>query len=143
MKKVKRWRYYCDYCKKSGGNGGHMKKHELSCTANPDRKCGFCYQAEVEQPKTQDMIDLVNKFVTSVSWGNSDECSNTLKDGVTEKQVLKELRELTNNCPACILTAMRLTTTTGLFLTKSFDFQKEKKVFWLDHPREYPDHYGY
>ena len=141
MKKVKRWRYYCDYCKKSGGSGGHMKNHELSCTANPDRKCKFCYHAEVEQPKTQDMIDLVNKFITSFIWGNKGEWSNILKDDVTEEQVLKELRELTNNCPACILTAMRLTMTTGLFSKELFDFQKAKKAFWDDHTPDPQEHY--
>ena len=42
MKAVRRWRYYCDHCKKVGGAKCHMERHEAACTANPDRVCGFC-----------------------------------------------------------------------------------------------------
>ena len=126
MKKVKRWRYYCDHCKKSGGSAYHIRNHEQSCTKNPDRKCGFCYQAEFDQTKTKDLISLINKsIITVIDNVNNMECiSIVFRYGKTEESILKELRDLTENCPACILTAMRLTDTTIMF--RSFNWEKEK-----------------
>ena len=37
MKAIKKWRYYCDHCKKSGASSFHMAAHERSCTLNPLR----------------------------------------------------------------------------------------------------------
>jgi hypothetical protein len=42
MKAVKRWRYYCDHCKKAGASPYHMRNHEESCTLNPARVCKLC-----------------------------------------------------------------------------------------------------
>jgi hypothetical protein len=42
VKAVKRWRYYCDHCKKVSGLRTAMAKHEKGCTLNPARECGVC-----------------------------------------------------------------------------------------------------
>lgn len=42
MRRKPSYRYYCDYCKKSGGSGSAMAIHEKHCTMNPNRVCRFC-----------------------------------------------------------------------------------------------------
>ena len=153
MKRVKRWRYDCDHCKKTGGSGGHMKNHEKICTANPDRECGFCRIMEECQPDIKVLKSIILKNVESVKNENiSDEEWNEFsgimqgddfmlwnkKKQAKEKEVLKEIREAANDCPACILSAMRQTKTTYLF--PSFDFKKEKESMYKacqDEPQYY------
>jgi hypothetical protein len=84
--KVKRWRYYCDFCKKSGQRGYHMQNHERGCTLNPARICGMCSVAQLHQ---QPMVSLIA----------------AVGDGSAEG--MAALRELSENCPACILAAIR------------------------------------
>ena len=86
MRKVKMWRYYCDFCKKSGSSGGHMKAHENGCTKNPDRECGMCRVTETEQ---QPMDDLLKAF------------------GIGDAEGMKNLTDMAENCPACILATIR------------------------------------
>lgn len=86
MKKVKRWRYYCDHCRKSGGSKYHIEVHESHCTNNPARKCGMCDQiGNITHSKTELLAAL----------------------GKGDGEGMKRLRELTGNCPSCILAAIR------------------------------------
>lgn len=105
MRKVLRFRYYCEFCKKAGGSAGHMKKHEARCTANPARECGMC--AFSEQHVQQEMSALVAlaaearvAFVAALD-ANADALP---WDGVVAN--LDELRKATGGCPACILAAL-------------------------------------
>lgn len=154
MKKVKRWRYYCDHCKKSGGSGGHMKNHEEICTANPDRKCGFCRIMDEVQADIKDLKNVILKNVDKVTNENIGEGEWWEFSGISmesefsfwnkqkeqkETDVLKELREVANNCPACILSAMRQTQTTFLF--PSFDFKKEKESMYKDFMSDQSNYY--
>lgn len=83
MRKVKRWRYYCGFCKKSGASGGHMAKHEASCCRNPNRVCRMCKAAgDVEQKDMQTLL-------AALSAGG-----------------LEELTSVAETCPACILAAL-------------------------------------
>ena len=83
MRQVKRWRYYCDHCKKSGCSKHHMAKHEKGCTMNPHRECGVCamWLGGCNEP----MADLI------AALGNG----------------YASLREKCENCPACTLAALR------------------------------------
>jgi hypothetical protein len=81
MKRVKRWRFYCEHCGKSSGSGRHMSRHEKGCTTNPDRHCGMCGR--------QGVGGLVE------SLGAGDEAG------------VDRLRGATNGCPACMLAAIR------------------------------------
>lgn len=83
MRSMKRTRYYCDHCSKSGGSGPAMLKHEAGCTSNPARVCGMCRVACEEQAP---MADLLQAFSA---------CG------------FPALRELANDCPACILSVLR------------------------------------
>lgn len=43
MRKAKRWRYYCDFCGKSGMNSTRIREHEARCRKNPKRRaCPTC-----------------------------------------------------------------------------------------------------
>ena len=103
MKKVKRWRYYCDYCKKSGASGGHMARHEKSCTMNPNRTCLMCQYGNNDQAEMPDLLEAL-------------------------KIANEKLREVSGNCPICILSALRQSGYPGIF--QDFNFEKEKEMFW-------------
>lgn len=119
MRKVQRWRYYCDHCKKVGGSGFHMAKHEVGCTLNPDRKCGLCVHLSGGWgEQLPDMLALFpdpEKFKRVESWdagedfGGAGECEwpddEALRAAV--HAVLPKLREMTEDCPVCILAALR------------------------------------
>ena len=117
MKKKQVWRYYCDFCKKSGCNGGHMKRHENSCTNNPDRKCKMCDSAGFEQKPIAVLISALGK-------GDGD--------GV------KKLRELSEGCPVCMLAAIRQSKLQYYHCDEDgdsgyrveFEFKDEKNYFW-------------
>lgn len=85
MKMAMRPRYYCDFCKKVGGNPASMKKHEASCTNRPDRVCGMCSQEGHEQAQTP-----LNALIPLAVAGDID-----------------GLRKAANGCPACMLAAIR------------------------------------
>jgi len=109
MKRAKRWRYYCDYCKKSGGNS--LAIHETHCTMNPDRICRMCeIGGEKQQPIKTALAAL---------------------DGRTD---LKLLRLAVHNCPACILAAIRQAEPNHDFShigrDEEFDYKKESQE-WL------------
>lgn len=85
MKRKRVWRYYCDFCRKGSCAGGHMKRHEESCTLNPERKCRLCVDRFTQQP----MKDLI------AALGSGDEAG------------VKALREKAEGCPICMLAAIR------------------------------------
>jgi hypothetical protein len=109
MRKVKRWRYYCEYCKKSGGSGYHMESHERGCTNNPNRKCGMCGTC------------------TPVA---------TLIEALGDGKDLSKIRKEADNCPACILAAIRqsklqyMCDDEGMGFRVDFDFKAEKAEWW-------------
>lgn len=136
MKRVQRWRYYCDYCGKSGGSGGHMQKHESGCTANPNRVCGYC-------GRTKPVEELVRLLGS---------------EGAHWKAGMAALREEAQSCPGCILATIRQgkfhhpkdggpwnaeslqganwATVGGEQQPFGFDFHAEKASWWRAHPRE-------
>lgn len=129
MKKVKRWRYYCDHCRKSGGSKYHMEVHEAHCTNNPTRKCGMCrHVGNIPHSQAELLAAL----------------------GRGDGEGMGRLRELTENCPSCILAAIRQS---GLMEPPDYDpeggyqtyepfegndtyltfnFVDEKNQFWKD-----------
>ena len=119
MRAIKRWRYYCDHCKKVSGLRTAMEKHEKGCTLNPARDCGICnflnggmaastaeLLALLPDPKTFKRIeqyDVGEEFGGRGEYEvDDDEAMRTAVHAV-----LPKLRELTEDCPACILAALR------------------------------------
>ena len=133
MKRKKVWRYYCDYCKKAGCSGGHLKKHEERCTLNPNRFCGMCSLLEQEQPDLKKAIELLpdpEEYKDRTGYGTFFVYREEALVEVVEKAMIK-LRDFTDNCPACILAALRQK---GILvpLAKSFDYEKESKEVWAE-----------
>jgi len=137
MKCKKVWRYYCEFCKKSGGHKYWMERHEGGCTINPGRICGMCslvgnYQAPIEELK-----NIILKYICKDTGEIPFVITNLIVD---EKKTLAELREKTNNCPACILAAIRqsdLSETQGI----NFNFKDERDRFFEEYNAE--NQYGY
>jgi hypothetical protein len=111
MRQMKRWRYYCDHCKKSGGRGPDMLRHELRCTLNPARSCRVC---EIGGLSPAPLAELV---VLAKSLGDE---SNTIPEAE-----LKKLSDAADGCPGCILAAHRQA---GVHST--FDFKKAMEPIW-------------
>lgn len=143
MKIKMRPKYYCDFCKKSGGSKYHIQKHEDHCTMNPSRKCGMC-KAMDETPKPiSELLTLLPdpEEFHSVKHHSDFEFSGIISGGWDEDvyempkeiadKILTDLRETTNNCPACIMAALRQK---GIFLSliAGFDFKKEVDRFWSE-----------
>ena len=84
MKRLKKWRYYCDFCKKSSGRT--LADHERHCTMNPNRVCRFCKLLGETQAPIADLLAA-------------------LRSGVVP--VLPALKKSAHDCPACILAAIR------------------------------------
>lgn len=122
------YRYKCDYCKKAGCNGGHIARHERKCTANPNRICGMCALVG-EQQKT--MAELFVPIATAISYF---EPTSVEPDEID----VSALRELTKNCPACILAALRQfrhhNNAKITACSTDFDFKQECGV-WLNQYR--------
>ena len=122
MIKKKRWRYYCEYCKKSGGSKYHMANHEKHCTLNPDRECGMCELMDEAQKK---MSELLNCLPEPESF-KLEEFGWVTYPGLDKaiEEAMPELREKTNGCPACIMAALRQKEI-PVPMVESFDYKKE------------------
>jgi len=81
-------RYYCDHCKKSGCSSYHMQRHEASCTANPQRTCRMC---DFQRDLAPMIAILKEPGATTEEW----------------KDKMRRVREEAEECPACILAAIR------------------------------------
>lgn len=117
MRQKKKWRYYCDHCKKVGGRKSSMATHEAHCTNNPNRAC-----------RVHGMLDLGD--------------APPVAELVTELNAkgYRALRALAQDCPACILAAMRQSTWPEMSQSHiwsprdiwdglpEFDFRKEMKA---------------
>ena len=142
MRKVKRWRYYCDFCKKSGGSKWHMEKHEKICTKNPDRECGFCVingGSGTSDKRILNRIVKVGSVVLEKMWGIVDWESKEFDK--KNDRIIKMLVKYSGGCPACILSAIRLGGENAMLI--NFDYKKQKEQFWIDHQRDEPDYSEY
>lgn len=123
MKQVKRWRYYCDHCKKSSGTRHSMAKHEKGCTANPNRVCGLCLLAGLKQRPMVELTTEVHRLFRGIPMHmmHGPECD----------KAAAAFREFCGNCPACILATMRQASDADCYmpLIHGFDFRAESKAF--------------
>ena len=88
MRTAMRPRYYCDHCNKGNGSPSAMRRHERGCTANPQRECGMCKMLADEgmmdpAPPRDELVRIM------------------------DAQGFKAMCEAANDCPACILAALR------------------------------------
>ena len=121
-------RYYCEFCKKSGGSAGHLKKHEERCTMNPNRHCGVCdLKGKIQQPAMRDLLALVPRWEEITQEDSYGFIS--VKDKEILGECLKKLREASDSCPACIMAAFRQR---GIPVPEvsDFSFTEEMNAVW-------------
>ncbi len=126
-------RYYCDFCKKAGGSAGHMKRHESSCTKNPNRVCRVCGLMEVEQATMKTLLAALPKR-SDFPPDEEDELGfTTLCLGFIDaiNTALPSLREAASECPACIMAALRQS---GMRMSAvaEFNFSNKMAGVWSD-----------
>ena len=118
--------YWCEFCRKHGLSASHIAKHEKHCTGNPNRKCRMCDAAGLTQ---KPMAELVACLPT---WYREDWIDPVVQP-LTERQIvagMKDLIELADGCPACILAAMRQRRIPHY--AADWDFREAAKSFWSD-----------
>ena len=113
--------WYCQFC----GKHYHRNntRHEKHCTANPDRYCRLCetvrdYHVIVKHFKEQIEVEKHEYY------GGLDEIT------VIRAPMLSDIREAVDNCPACILTIMRLTGLVAPWFNLHFNYREEKEKWW-------------
>lgn len=143
MKKVMRPRFYCDFCNKGGGSGGHIKKHESRCTLNPNRECGMCNLRHHEQP---DLRALISILPDPEELKSIDVSEDGLHAWTTWRDIPPEtvarLRDASGDCPACIMAALRQR---GLPVASAggFNFTEECKAVWAEFNRNQMNEHAY
>lgn len=120
-------RYYCDFCKKSGGSAGHIKRHEKHCTNNINRECGVCKNA---LDKGQSDLTKLIKILPDAKEYLVEDYSQPDRLKVDINKAILILRKESGGCPACMLAALRLSRI-PLYLC-DFDFKKEMADMWAD-----------
>lgn len=132
MLTIKKNRYYCEYCKKSGGAANWIKKHEERCTLNPKRYCGYCHllDPDTEQPEIEKLKAILPD---PDKYKHEDEYDCISFRGLEEAvdNVLPKLRGACNNCPACIMSALRQKRI-PVPVAENFNFKKECQSIWGD-----------
>lgn len=130
MRSFVRTRYGCDFCKKVGGSKFHMAKHEAGCTNNPERVCALHHFVTGGEEAAPSVAEL-REALAMGGW--------------------PLLREVSHDCPACKLAALRQSWVKpepgepwpdepqdG---RENFQFKKERDEIWSAH-NEAQDH-GY
>jgi len=124
--------YKCDYCGKKQLRKHTMVIHETYCTLNPNRSCRMCLiLTGVDTPPKISFKLPVPDYQNISDFG-----TNLTNKGVLDNALI-QLREATDNCPACILSAIRKT---GSHTSEyGFDFKEECNRFFRENQKEVPD----
>ncbi len=128
MRKAKRWRYYCDFCGKAGGHKYWIERHEKGCTMNPDRKCGMCDVAGLEQKP-------LSAFKAILKQPPDPELPVWQQVSQSAARATAGLMEISEGCPACAFAAIR-----QLDIIANFDFREQSAIFWKEHNEAQDDY---
>ena len=116
-------RYYCEYCKRSMGHAGHMKKHEKHCTMNPNRECRMCDIVDSERIPLNELIKILPQPRRREEIINNELVQCDIANIGEIKEAFKVLRDKASNCPACILAVLRQLKIESYLV--DFNFKKE------------------
>ena len=129
------WRYQCDFCGKRKYSAPAMGRHERHCTLNPNRVCRVCkmsregfVRGEADQPDLKTMIAILpdpGKYIIEDEHGQR----TYLGLGAAVELVIPALREAAQNCPACIMAALRQRKI-PVPMVESFDYKNEMEAVW-------------
>ena len=132
MKIIRKNVYYCEFCKKSGCAAGHMAKHERRCTRNPNRECGVCRLIEGElssEPVAGRVALLPDPAPFVLHKGSDPVYSEELT--AAANAALQSLRLECEDCPACILAAIRQSGI-PVWMVSDFDYRSEMENVWQE-----------
>lgn len=129
-------RYWCDFCNKAGLSADAMAKHEAHCTMNPDRNCRVCTLINggytVGRERMAELVALLPDSTAyntgdGIYFGNdNDDGNEAYKLARAVAAVLPKLREEVEDCPACILAALRQAKI-PVPMVEGFDFKAEMR----------------
>jgi hypothetical protein len=131
MKTIKKNVYYCDHCKKRSLSASHMKKHEVHCTANPDRKCGLCGRTE---PIRELITGYKARFIVETQCDETYDFDFYKITWVGKPITLNEIRDAVDGCPNCMLSVIRQSELNRYFFgdTFKFDYKAENRSYFCD-----------
>ena len=124
--------YQCDFCGKKNYSSGHMKRHEISCTSNPNRVCKMCGIVETVNnleelkkimPKPQ--YPMIQGFFEGVEYDVYG-----LVNVEEMKAALEKLKEASGQCPACILAVLKQLKINCYAI--GYDYKKERNELWKE-----------
>ena len=104
-------RYYCDHCNKGNGSPSAMKRHESGCTNNPNRVCRMCAILADEGGPEHGL--------------NRDELVK-----IMDADGFKAMCAAANDCPACILSALRTKNGKGKFGQPIVEGPEDGREIW-------------
>lgn len=133
MRTVMRPRYYCDHCKKASGSPSFMRRHESGCTNNPSRTCRMC-------------------VLFADAGGPEPAPPRAALIGTMDAEGFKAMCAAANDCPACILSALRTYNFEGDAETpggvrgpedgrETWSYRAAKEAWWADYNGSQRDHY--
>ena len=141
MKSKKVWKYFCEFCGKGNCNPSYMSRHEKGCTMNPARVCRMCARVGDKQAPIADLIASISYTpVPGFEVDKVDEFLDGSRVGLPamSQEETSRLRTLANNCPACILAALRQRSEPedGIYASNDeWNWGVERKA-WIDDYRE-------
>ncbi len=128
MRQKKVWRYWCDHCNKGGCGKHQMQTHEKHCTMNPDRYCRLCKSDNTQLLRAIGVLPNPKDYGVEnkdylYAWTSYPKMHEVLE------QVMPDVRAILDNCPVCMLAALRQRGQGELY-SSTFDYQKEMKEHW-------------
>ncbi len=108
-----------------------MELHEKHCTLNPNRECRMCEKIEtLRQPPMADLVAIMPnpEQYKEIHAEHGYEMYPGLQ--VPFEAALAKLIDAAQDCPMCILAALKQSGTVQFNAT--WDFQKECKSIWAD-----------
>lgn len=141
-------RHWCDFCNKAGLQARAMAKHEQHCTLNPARDCRVCGllggSMHVGAERMTALVAILpdpTEFLAASCWMDNTDSPYTrlMADLAT---AMPKLREEVDNCPACILAALRQKKI-PVPMVEGFDFKAEMQSIFNDINSERLQNRGY
>jgi len=120
------WQYRCDHCGKRNLSAASISKHEKHCCKNPDRICRMCIASKGEQKPLAELVDCI--------------------DASKDDYGMSRLREVSGNCPACMLAGVVNSTLHAPGCRRSevpFSFKQECKAWWDEFNTVQCEKHGY
>ena len=127
MRSRKVIRYWCDFCNRGGLQKRAMQIHEDNCTLNPERGCRVCALLGARPEAMKNLLALLpdsEPYRTDAPRSSLGDAEAHERLRLEAEAAMPALRDLTENCPACIMAALRQAKI-PVPMVDCFDFKKE------------------